>query len=228
MPAMNKLSAAERDRYCQKVYDEYIVQTAEFLVSCDECAKVLRTYIPSGCYTNFRDILFHFRCMVNVSEESALLTQVASIVEHAHRSMRDAEVALCVKCATVFRILLLKNPGLRDDVVKGIHEQIDLLQDSVLKLRLGSMMLEGMEFLRPSEEEFLDMMDAYFQYADNHVKKEFREVIGYSQELKMRFSKHLKQVFAEEEKGEEDFRNFKAFSTYNDVAELVYAAIFDT
>lgn len=224
MPAMNKLSAAEKEQYCQKIYGDYIVETAEFLESCDECAKVLRTYIPSGCYTNFRDMLFHFRCMVNVSEEGALLGQVASIVEHAHRAMRDAEVALCLRCATVFRMLLLRNPDLKEDIVNGIYAQIDLLQDCVLKLRLGGMMLEGMEFLRPSNEEFLNILTAYLQYAEDHVAEEFYAVIGYSQELKVKFSKHLKKAFTQE--AEEDFRNFKAFSTYNDVAELVYAAVF--
>lgn len=226
MPAMNKLNVAIKDQYCQKVYDEYIVQTWEFLESCDECAKVLRTYIPSGCYTNFRDILFHFRCMVNVNEENALLSQVASIMEHAHRAMRDAEVALCVRCVTVFRMLLLRNPNLEKDIVEGVNHQIELLQDCALKLRLGSMMLEGMEFFSPSSEEFLDLIAAYFQYADDHLAAEFHEVIGYAQKLKEKFSEHIKKAFAEDGQ-EEDLRYFKAFSTYNDVAELVYAAVFD-
>lgn len=225
MLAMNKLNAAEKDQCCQKIYHEYIVQTAEFLESCDECANILRTYIPSGCYTNFRDMLFHFRCMVNVSEEGALHSQIASIAEHAHRAMRDAEVALCVRCATVFRMILLQNPGLGDDIVSRVNNQIDLLQDCVLKLRLGSMMLEGMEFLSPSNDEFLHLMEAYFQYADDHLKAEFNEVIEYAHRLKVKFSEHIKNAFAKE--SQEDFRNFKAFSTYNDVAELVYAAVFD-
>lgn len=226
MSAMNKLNAAIKDRYCQKVYDEYIVRTSEFLESCDECAKILRTYIPSGCYTNFRDMLFHFRCMVNVSEESALLSQVASIVEHAHRAIRDAEVALCVRCVTVFRMILLRNPNLEKDIVEGLNHKIDLLQDCTLKLRLGSMMLEGMEFLSPSSEEFLDLIADYLQYANDHLVTEFNEVIGYAQNLKEKFSEHIKKAFAEDGQGD-DLRNFKALLTYNDVAELVYAAVFD-
>lgn len=225
MSAMNKLNAAEKDQYCQKIYYEYIVQTSEFLESCDEGAKVLRTYIPSGCYTNFRDMLFHFRCMVNINEEGALLGQIASITEHAHRAMRDAEVALCVRCATVFRMVLLRNPNLGNDIIDGVNNQIDLLQDCALKLRLGSMMLEGMELLGPSNEEFLDLIEAYFQYAQDHLETEFYDVVEYAQRLKEKFSEHIKKAFAEE--GPEDLRNFKAFSTYNDVAELVYAAVFD-
>lgn len=39
---------------------------------------------------------------MNASEESVILSQAASIIEHANRAKRDAEVALCVRCVTVF------------------------------------------------------------------------------------------------------------------------------
>lgn len=224
MSTLSKMGVAEKDRYCQNVYEKYILETSEFLESCNGIAEVLRTYIPSGCYTNFRDMLFHFRCMVDASEESIVLSQVASIIEHANRAIRDAEVALCVRCVTVFEMLIMKH-HLKSDVVDAISQQIDRLQDWVLKLRLGSMMLEGMELLCPSNEEFLDMMDAYFECAKIYVTKEFKEVIAYSMELKEDFGVILKTAF--ESKEENELRNFKAFATYNDVAELVYGAIYN-
>lgn len=67
MSALSKMCVAEKEQYCENVYEKYIYETSEFLESCDEIAKILRTYIPSGCYTNFRDMLFHFRCLVNTS-----------------------------------------------------------------------------------------------------------------------------------------------------------------
>lgn len=63
------------------------------------------------------------------------------------------------------------------DVLNELIQHIDHLQNYILRLRLGSMMLEGMDFLGPSEEEFFDMMEAYFLYAKTHVAKEFREII---------------------------------------------------
>lgn len=93
MPALSKMGAAEKTQYCQNVYEKYIYETSEFLESCDEIAVILRTYIPSGCYTNFRDTLFHLRCLANASEESAILRQVASIIEHANRAMRRLHFA---------------------------------------------------------------------------------------------------------------------------------------
>lgn len=224
MSTLSKISVVEREQYCQNIYEKYVFRTSEFLESCDGIANILRTYIPSGCYTNFRDILFHFRCMVNTNEEGALLSQVASIMEHANRATRDAEVALCVRCITVFEILKARY-DLSVETIEILEHQINLLQDWTLKLRLGSMMLEGMEILSPSNEEFLDMMEKIFLMVEAHVAEEFKEVIAYSLELKEKFIAALKNIFDFEENNA--LRNFKAFATYNDVAELVYEAVFE-
>ncbi len=224
MSALNKMGTTEKDQLCQNVYEKYIYETSEFLESCNEIAKVLRTYIPSGCYTNFRDMLFHFRCLASASEESVMLSQVASIIEHANRAMRDAEVALCVRCVTVFEMILSKY-HLSTDAVNAIRNQIVSLQNWALKLRLGSMMLEGMELLGPSNEEFLDVIEAYFECAETFAIKEFKEIIAYAMKLKEDFSLVIKTAF--DSKGKNELQNFKAFATYNDVAELVYETVFD-
>lgn len=224
MSTLSKMDATEKAQYCQNVYEKYIYEVSEFLESCNEIAIVLRTYIPSGCYTNFRDMLFHFRCLVDASEENIILSQVASIIEHANRAMRDAEVALCVRCITIFEMLKSKYL-LSTDAANAISQQIDFLQNWALKLRLGSMMLNGMEFLCPSNEDFLDMIDAYFECAKTYVAKEFKEIIAYAMKLKGDFSAVVKSAF--DLKEENELRNFKAFASYNDVAELVYTAVFD-
>lgn len=224
MSALSKIGAAEKTQYCENIYEKYIYETSEFLESCNEIAEILRTYIPSGCYTNFRDMLFHFRCLVNASEESVLISQAASIMEHANRAMRDAEVALCVRCITVFEMLISKY-HMSTDAADAISRQISSLQNLVLKLRLGSMMLEGMELLGPSNEDFLDRMEAYFVCAETYAIKEFKEIIAYAMELKEDFGAIVKAAFDSKEKDE--LRRFKAFATYNDVAELVYEAVFD-
>ena len=224
MLALSKMGATEKAQYCQNVYEKYIYETSEFLESCDQIAVILRTYIPSGCYTNFRDTLYHLRCLANANEESTILSQVASIIEHANRAMRDAEVALCVRCVTVFQMIKSRYP-LDADAANAISQHIDFLQNCALKLRLGSMMLDGMEFLCPSNEEFLDMMEMYFACAKKYVIKEFRETIAYAMELKESFGAIVKSAF--DSKDEKELRNFKAFATRNDVAELVYQAVFD-
>lgn len=222
MPTLSKMSVAEKDQLCQNIYEKYIFETSELLESCDGIAEILRTYIPSGCYTNFRDMLFHFRCLADANEEGIVLSQLASIVEHANRAMRDAEAALCVRCVTVFEVLKQRH-DFDTEALEQINRQIERLQDFILKLRLGSMMLEGMELLSPSNEKFFDIMNAYFVCAETYAAQEFQEVIAYSKKLKDDFSTILKTAF--ETKEENEFRNFKAFATYNDMAELVYEAV---
>lgn len=85
------------------------------------------------------------------------------------------------------------------------------------------MMLEGMDILCPSTEDFLNMMGAYFTCAETLVCKEYHGVLTYSQKLKEDFSTILKKAFMS--KGENELRNFKAFATYNDVVEMVSAAV---
>lgn len=87
------------------------------------------------------------------------------------------------------------------------------------------MMLEGMDFWTVSNEDFFDIIESYFICAETHVKDEFKEVIAYSKELKEKFMIILKNAFESENK--DDFQNFRAFSTYNDVAELICEAVFD-
>lgn len=223
MSGLSNINASEMERYCQNVYDHYIFQTSEFLESCDKAAEIFRAFIPSGCYTNFRDMLFHFRSMMNTNEESAILSQIASIIEHSNRAVRDAEVALSVKCVTVFRILLARHQ-LSPCIMEKLNQKIDFMQNMTLKLRLGGMMLEGMEFLSPSKEEFLDALDSYFLCAETYVSEEFKEVVGYSYRLKENFGNILKAAFDAQE--EDELRNFRALTTYNDVADLVYEAVF--
>lgn len=128
-----------------------------------------------------------------------------------------------MRCVTVFQMIISRYP-LDADAANAISQQIYFLQNWALKLRLGSMMLEGMEFLCPSNEEFLDVMETYFVCAKKYVIKEFKETIAYAMELKESFGAIVKSAF--DSKDEKELRNFKAFATHNDVAELVYEAVF--
>lgn len=222
MATVNELSLEERDRCCQRVYEDCIVYTAELMQSCDSIAELLRTYIPSGCYTNFRDMLFHFRCMAESTDKSVIDSQIASIMEHANRAIRDAEVALCIRCASVSRLLLMRY-SFSKEIVSELRWHIEELEDCVLRLRMGSMMLSGMDILHPSAEDFRQLMDTYFTYIDTYAQEEFKETLGYIKNLKESLGQHLQTIFNESSPNE--VRNLKAFTTSNDIANIVYESI---
>lgn len=220
---VHELNPEERDRYYQQVYQEFIVYTGELMVSCNGIAHILRTYIPSGCYTNFRDMLFHYLCMMKSADKAYLDSQLISIQEHSSRAIRDAEVALCIRCVSISRLLMMKYP-FPEEVSDGLREYVNKLEDCVLRLRMGSMMLDGMEILRPSVEDFRQLMMEYFQYIEKHAETKFGEIFKYVDELKKNFGQQLQTMFDREEA--DDLRKLKAFASYNDVANLVYESVY--
>lgn len=222
MPVLNKISAAEKEQYCQNIYQKYIFETSEFLVDCEDCSKILQMRIPSVCYTNFRDALFHFRRMVKSEEENTILSQANSVMEHANRAITDAKVAICMRCATLLRMMLSKN-RFDENIIDALREQIDILQDWSLKLRTGGMMLVNISFFETSNEQFLEMMKQCYLCISKYAEKEFQDIISYLENLKKRFGKILGDCIGST--GMSDFQEFKAFATYNDIAELVYESL---
>lgn len=222
MPVLSKISAAEKDQYCQNIYQKYILDTSEFLADCEDCVRILQMRIPSVCYTNFRDALFHFRRMVKSEEERTILSQAISVMEHSSRAMTDAKVAICIRCATLLRMVLFKN-RFDEIVADALKEQIDILQDWSLRLRTGGMMLENLSLFETSNEQFLEMMEHCYSCISQYAGKEFQDIKLYLDNLKLKFGEILKESIKSNELS--DFRQFKAFATYNDIAELVYESL---
>lgn len=223
MPMVYELNPGERDRYYQQVYKDFILYTGDLMISCNGIARILRAYIPSGCYTNFRDMLFHYLCMMKSADKDYLDSQLISIQEHSNRTIRDAEVALCIRCVSISRLLMM-NFSFPEEVSNGLRRYVEELADCVLRLRMGSMMLDGMEILRPSVEDFRQLMEGYFKYIEEHAEKEFREIFEYINELKKHFGEQLRTMFDGDEA--DKFRRLKAFTSYNDVANIIYESVY--
>lgn len=224
MPVLSKISAAEKEQYCHNVYQEYIYETSAFLVDCEDCSKILKMHIPSSCYTNFRDALFHFRRMVNTEEEHTILSQAISVMEHTNRAVTDAKVAICKRCATLLRVMLSKK-SFDESAIEAVREQIDILEDWSLRLRMGGMMLDNISFFETSNEQFLEMMEQCYSCISKYAENEFKDVTLYLQNLKLKFGEVIKNSIHSNEMS--DFQEFKAFATYNDIAELVYESLND-
>ena len=82
MREMQSMHPAEKDQFCEYIYEDFIVKTALVLCQYEKYAKVVNLYIPISCYTNFRDSLFHFRKMVSSIEEREIEEQSFAIKEH--------------------------------------------------------------------------------------------------------------------------------------------------
>ncbi len=221
MVALIKTDSEDKKHICERVYEDYLLTTSDFIISCDEISEILRAYIPSGCYTNFRDALFHFRCLVYSNNESEIVSQVASIKEHTNRAMRDAEVAICQRYMGILKII--RNGGdMQADIKEKLDSMINSLQECILNLRLGGMMLKGMDSLGPSPDDFLIMINDFCEFLNSKLAKQFQNATKYFNDLKIRLKNSLASNFTEKE-----YKELKSSVSFNDVADLVYEAIYN-
>lgn len=145
----------DKEAICEDVYEKHIVGTYEFLKSCDNFSVIIRAKIPDGCYTNFRDALFHFRKLYRTDEWNELNCQAFAIREHANRAKTDASITLIRKSAKVLGYIL-REPALSKELVPVLAEKHDALRNMEMHVRLGGMMLDDVGGFRPSDQDILD------------------------------------------------------------------------
>lgn len=180
MSTLVKSNPVDKDLYCQKVYETHIFETSEFLATCEEIAELLRAYIPGGCYTNFRDALFHFRRMVLSSEKNEINKQAFAVKEHANRTKTDAIISILEQCSVILQIIEKKYAdGLDRVIIKKLLSRKNTLDMHMLNFRLSGMMLEDAAVLRPSEEQFMEEVTKYFDFISESIGREkFHEALS--------------------------------------------------
>ena len=176
MSALIKMNQIEKDRFCENIYEQYIVEASEFLIECENISKIIRAYIPCGCYTNFRDALFHFRCLVISVEETKVACQAFAIKEHTNRAKTDAIISLIDNCAEIIKKISTNN-NLSKDVETLLKRQYSILKDALVKYRIGGMMLENTDILRPTCEHFFEIIKDFFECMEKNVQEEFMRAV---------------------------------------------------
>ena len=166
----------DKENLCEDVYNKYIVETYEFLRSCENYSALVRARIPEVCYTNFRDALFHFRKLYRTDEWNELNCQAFAIREHANRAKTDAAVTLIRKSAKTLGFILRK-PSLPKELIPVIADKHDALRNMEMYIRLGGMMIGDVNGLKPSYKQILDCFDEFSSFCDKNVQSLFHEVM---------------------------------------------------
>lgn len=179
MSTLVKVNQVDKDLYCHKIYEDSIYDTSEFLATCEEMAKVLSSYIPGGCYTNFRDSLFHFRRMVLSYEQNEINKQAFAVKEHANRAKTDAIISILEQCSNILQIIQKKFiSDLDEETIKELKVKKNKLDAYMLNFRLSGMMLEDVAALRPTEQLFINEVSQVFAFINSKVGRDiFHEVI---------------------------------------------------
>lgn len=170
------VAACDKDSICEDVYEKCIVETYEFLKSCENFSEIVRAKIPEGCYTNFRDALFHFRKLYRTDEWNELNCQAFAIREHTNRAKTDAAITLIRKCAKTLGFILRK-PTLPRELMPIIAKKHDTLRNVEMYIRLGGMMLGDVNGFKPDDEQILDYLNDFSDFCNNNVESLFHEVM---------------------------------------------------
>lgn len=172
-------SLVEKDLFCTNIYEKHIFETYQMISSFERSAKLLDSALPTGCYTNFRDALFHFRKMVRSSEGTEIENQAFAIKEHCGRAQTDAATAVLTECTEIIN-RMLGNP---DYVIENRKELEDLyhsLNQKILNKRIGGMMIDEFGItgiFACSMAEICDSLDALFIFIRENAKEAFSSVI---------------------------------------------------
>ena len=170
------ISEIEKQTLCENVYNEYIIHTYEFLKSCENVARVLRVKIPAGCYTNFRDALFHFLKLSRTTEWNELTCQAFAIREHANRAKTDASVTLLRRSAKVSGNILNRD-DLPKEYTHKLVEKHDALRNKELHIRLRGMMLQSTNSVKLNDESILESFMDFLSYCKDYAVEQYKEVI---------------------------------------------------
>ena len=145
-------SEIDKSNLCENVYQNNIVNPYEFLKSCENYSKIVHAKIPDGCYTNFRDALFHFWKLSRTYE--CILAELAP-------ECKEYNKRLSRKARQVERSLRRANPGNYDDdgrIKKGRHTWVITKSCSRRKRELKSLYRKKAAYTKQSQEELADTL----------------------------------------------------------------------
>lgn len=178
MSSFIKSNAVAKDTHCANIYNRFIANTCDFIQHCEEIGEVLSIKLPTGCYTNFRDALFHFRRLVKSSEENESARHSFAIEEHANRARTDAIVCILDCCTFVLDILSHEEFELSEDTLKQLAIVKKDVCNSVMYLRLSGIMLDQTNILRISDGEFEQLLVVFFNFINEYIGDEmFRKAL---------------------------------------------------
>lgn len=174
MREMQSMHPAEKDQFCEHIYEDFIVRTSSILEIYEEYAKTINVFIPISCYTNFRDALFHFRKMVSSIEEREIEEQAFAIKEHLSRTLTDASSSILFWLSLVSGELL-KMGDISLDIKKQIRIELHRVKNVILLKRMNGMMISQDHSAGVSHEEIHLLIEQFYTFLQDNCSEQFAE-----------------------------------------------------
>lgn len=170
-----KIPLKEKEILFQNIYTEEILQGADILLNYEKCAQVCARMLPVGCYTNFRDALFHFRKMHHSAEENEIRQQAFAVREHMKRARTDARMTVLLWYAKVAEVLLPRD-DINETQKAKIRELIHQMKNIVIFNRMEGMMMSEAVFDSYSEDDVFRVMQDYLDFIQCECSEQFIEI----------------------------------------------------
>lgn len=167
-----KMQIADKENLCQNLYEQYVVNCMELLKDYEKYISIAKKEIPVACYTNFRDALFHFRKLVNSSEEHEILQQAFAIKEHLNRAKVDARTSVFLYYSYVASELI-KDETVLEEVKRKLRIILHKMKRTVLMHRINGMMMSDSDVLKVDEKTVDDILQDYFDLVQAECFEQF-------------------------------------------------------
>ena len=111
------------------------MKSSEILLQYELYANTANIYLPCGCYTNFRDALFHFRKLASSYEEKEIECQAFAIKEHLSRALTDAASSVMDNISFIAE-RLLKDENINDIQKQKTREMLHKMKQANLRKKV--------------------------------------------------------------------------------------------
>ncbi len=174
MGRLRLVSEYEKDVICENVYHDGIVQTYDFLISCESFANIIGEMLPETCYTNFRDCIFHYWKLYRTFENTEIDKQLFAVIEHSKRAKTDASVALMKECEIILGELLVEK-SFSEELERRLIKMHDKIANVEMHLRMSGMMIGESSFFCLDDEQILDLFDEMLRIFNEDAIDIFKE-----------------------------------------------------
>ena len=181
MREMQSMHPADKEQFCEHIYDDIIVETSSVLQIYEEYAEAINVCIPISCYTNFRDALFHFRRMVSSIEEREIEEQAFAIKEHLSRTLTDASSSILFWMSLVTEELL-KMDSISLNNKQQIRVELHNIKNLILLKRMNGMMISQDYSSGVSHTEIHSLIEEFYTFLQDNCSEQFAECSHYLSE----------------------------------------------
>ncbi len=171
-----KMQITDKENLCQNIYRDEILRSADYLIEFEQYANVGRQELNVACYTNFRDALFHFRKMVQCTEEHEIMQQAFAVKEHLHRARTDAKTDVLFYYAGVTD-RLIKDTMLDRDIKSQLRQLFHKMKDIVMMNRMNGLLMSETIVNEYQDESVSLILKEFFDLVRDKIFCEFYEMV---------------------------------------------------